>query len=62
MDNFCRKLLSYALGRTLIPSDDAAIAAMREGLEKHDHRVTAAIESIVLSPQFRNRRGRDTLQ
>ena len=61
VDNFCRKLLSYALGRTLIPSDDATIAAMLESLEKHDYRISSAVETIVLSPQFRNRRGRDTL-
>jgi hypothetical protein len=62
VENFCRKLLSYALGRTLIPSDDVTIAAMQESLEKCDFRVSGAIETVVQSPQFRNRRGRDTLQ
>jgi hypothetical protein len=57
VDNFCRKLLSYALGRGLIPSDDATIMAMRESLEKNDYRIGRVIETIVLSPQFRNRRG-----
>jgi hypothetical protein len=61
VDNFCRKLLSYALGRALIPSDDPTIDAMRESLQNNGYRITSAIETIVLSPQFRNRRGRDTL-
>ncbi|MEX2142428.1 MAG: DUF1592 domain-containing protein [Pirellulales bacterium] len=60
VENFCRKLLSYGLGRVLIPSDDATVAAMRASLTENDYRVSRAIETIVLSPQFRNRRGRET--
>ncbi len=33
LDNLCRKLLAYALGRTLIPSDDGTIEAMRARLD-----------------------------
>jgi hypothetical protein len=60
VDNFCRKLLSYGLGRALTPSDDATIADMRANLKENDYRVSGAIETIVLSPQFLTRRGRET--
>ena len=33
-ENLCRKLLAYALGRTLIPSDDATVAAMRDAARR----------------------------
>src|SRR4029078_10733134 len=32
LDNLCRKLLSYALGRGLIAADEATIATMRQPL------------------------------
>jgi len=57
LDNLCRKLLSYALGRTLIPSDDARVATMRQMLAASDHRFGSLIESIVTSPQFLTKRG-----
>ncbi|HEU5117900.1 MAG TPA: DUF1592 domain-containing protein, partial [Isosphaeraceae bacterium] len=56
VDNLCRKLLAYALGRSLIPSDDATIDAMRAKLKAEDYRFGSLVESIVLSPQFRNKR------
>ncbi len=56
LDNLCRKLLAYALGRTLLPSDDQAISAMRARLADDESRFGALVESIVLSPQFRNKR------
>jgi hypothetical protein len=56
VDNLCRKLLSYALGRTLIASDEAIIAEMRARLAANDHRFTSVIETIVTSPQFLNKR------
>src|SRR5262249_9636611 len=59
VDNLCRKLLAYALGRGLLPSDDATIEAMRNRLSADGHRFGVLIESIVTSPQFLNRRGRD---
>ena len=58
VDNFCRKLLSYALGRTLILPDDLLIAEMKKKLADNDGRVGAALECIVTSPQFLTRRGR----
>ncbi len=59
IDNLSRKLLAYALGRSLIPSDDTTIAAMRERLSADGYRFGLLIESIVTSPQFLNKRGRD---
>jgi hypothetical protein len=59
IDNFCRKLLAYALGRTLLPSDKATIEKMRERLAKDGYRFESLVETIVSSPQFVNKRGRD---
>jgi hypothetical protein len=56
VDNLCRKLLAYGLGRTLIPSDDATVEAMRSRLDAEGGRFGALVEAIVTSPQFRNKR------
>jgi hypothetical protein len=56
VDNLCRKLLAYGLGRTLIPSDDATVEAMRARLDAEGGRFGALVEAIVTSPQFRNKR------
>jgi hypothetical protein len=56
VDNLCRKLLAYALGRSLIPSDDGTIAVMRERLHAEGGRFGALVATIVTSPQFRNKR------
>jgi hypothetical protein len=61
LDNLCRKLLSYALGRGLLLSDDATIKEMRTRLAANGHRFDNLVESIVTSPQFLNKRGRDDL-
>ncbi len=58
--NLCRKMLSYALSRSLIPSDDATLAAMRDRLSTEDHRFSALVEAIVTSPQFLNKRSANT--
>jgi Protein of unknown function (DUF1585)/Protein of unknown function (DUF1588) len=57
VENLCRKLLAYALGRTLIPSDQLTIKAMRDRLSADGYRFGGLVESIVTSPQFLNRRG-----
>ncbi|AGA27839.1 DUF1592 domain-containing protein [Singulisphaera acidiphila] len=56
VENLCRKLLSYALGRSLLPSDDETIDTMRTRLAADGHRFGSLIESIVASPQFLNKR------
>ena len=56
LDNLCRKLLAYGLGRTLILSDDVTVQQMRAKLANNGYRFGSLIESIVTSPQFLNRR------
>ena len=59
VDNLCRKLLAYALGRTLLLSDEILIKEMRTKLAADGHRFGLLVESIVTSPQFLNKRGAD---
>ena len=54
LDNLCRKLLSFALGRSLVISDDPLIERMRSQLEASKYRFHSLVESIVTSPQFLN--------
>jgi hypothetical protein len=61
INNISRKLLSYALGRSLMLSDDILIDSMRAKLVKDGYRFESLIESIVTSSQFRNKRGGDAL-
>jgi hypothetical protein len=57
VDNLCRKLLAYGLGRTLILSDEPLVRQMRSKLAAEDDRLGSLIESIVTSEQFLNKRG-----
>ena len=50
VDNLCRKLLAYGLGRTLIPSDDETIEAMRARLAAEWRPLQCLVETIVTSP------------
>ena len=61
LDTFCRQLLAFGLGRTLIPSDDPLIEDMRNKLAKNGFRFNVLVESIVTSPQFLNKRGIENL-
>lgn len=54
---FCKRLLGYALGRATTLSDTALIDEMVSELNKNDGRVSAAVQVIVKSPQFRMVRG-----
>jgi hypothetical protein len=56
---FCRKLLGYALGRAVTLSDTALIDEMVAELNKNGGKITAAVQTIVRSPQFRMVRGSD---
>ncbi|MBI1839238.1 MAG: DUF1592 domain-containing protein [Verrucomicrobia bacterium] len=58
LENLCRKLLSYGLGRSLILSDDSAVRSMRRKLAAEGNRFSALVESIVTSSQFLNQRAR----
>jgi hypothetical protein len=57
--NLCRKLFTYSLGRTLALSDKITIEQMRTRLTNDGYRFGSLVESIVTSPQFLNKRGRD---
>ena len=54
-------MLSYALGRTLLLSDDVSIDNMRAKLVANGYRFSNLVETIVTSPQFLNRRVSDDL-
>ncbi|MEX2186560.1 MAG: DUF1592 domain-containing protein [Pirellulales bacterium] len=56
---FCRKLLGYALGRSVQLSDEPLLGEMRTALGANEYDVGLAVEMIVLSRQFREIRGRD---
>lgn len=56
---FCQRLLGYALGRATTLSDTALIDAMVSELKKHDGQISAAVLTIVGSPQFQRIRGLD---
>ena len=56
---FCRKLLGYALGRTVELSDEPLLADMQAQLKNNEYRFSAAVLSIVNSSQFRHHRGRN---
>ena len=62
IDNLCRELLVYALGRDLILSDEPLVKTMRDRLRAEGHRFDTMIETIVTSPQFLRKRGRDDLR
>jgi hypothetical protein len=59
LDNLCRKLLAYALSRSLLISDDSTIQNMRARLAADGYCFNSLIEQVVTSPQFLHRRGRD---
>ncbi len=59
VNNLCRKLFSYALGRSLILSDNPTIEQMQAKLAADGYRFESLIESIITSPQFLQKRGMD---
>ena len=59
--NLSRKLLSYALGRSLLLSDKQILEQIRDKLVANDHRMQSLVEVIVTSPQFLQKRGSVTL-
>ncbi|HEY7158076.1 MAG TPA: DUF1592 domain-containing protein [Gemmataceae bacterium] len=56
---FCRRLLGYALGRSVTLSDQTLIDEMIAELNRNDGRLSAAVQAIVRSQQFRMIRGSD---
>jgi Protein of unknown function (DUF1592)/Protein of unknown function (DUF1588)/Protein of unknown function (DUF1587)/Protein of unknown function (DUF1585)/Protein of unknown function (DUF1595) len=56
VNNLCRKMLSYSLNRTLQLSDEALVDTMQTNLAAHGYGFDSMVETIVMSPQFRNKR------
>ena len=56
IDNLSRKMVVYALGRSLLLSDEPLIQRMNAKLAANGHRFSTLVESIVTSPQFLRRR------
>jgi hypothetical protein len=64
VDNLSRKLLAYALNRSLQLSDEGLIERMETRLQANQYRFNTLVETIVASPQFLNKRtpeSRETL-
>jgi len=60
VDNLSRKLLAYALDRSLQLSDDPLIERMKTRLTASGYRFNTLLEAIVTSPQFLNKRSPDS--
>lgn len=56
--NLCRKFLGYALGRSVLLTDAPLLQEMEKRLQA-EGRFSLLFELVVLSPQFRQQRGRD---
>ena len=61
VDNICRKMLAYALGRSLMLSDDPLIHQTEGKLAQNDYRLNTLVECFVTGPQFLNKRGGDAV-
>jgi len=57
LQTFCRRLLGYAIGRSVQLSDKPLIDEMVKQLNLNDYRIAVAMNLIVESPQFRMIRG-----
>ena len=56
VDGLARKLVAYALNRSIQLSDDSLVDRITAQLSTHDNRFQTMVETIVTSPQFLNRR------
>src|SRR3954452_6466553 len=56
VDNLCRELLAYGLGRSVLLSDEPLLAAMRRNLSTRGFKFGNLVQSIVTSRQFLTRR------
>ena len=61
LDGFERKLLVFALNRSLLLSDELVIDRMQAKLAANRYRFSSLAETIVTSPQFLNQRNTDTI-
>jgi hypothetical protein len=56
LDNLSRKMLVYALGRSLQLSDEPLVQRMNTRVAAGGYRTSALVEAVVTSPQFLKRR------
>ncbi|MEZ6127474.1 MAG: DUF1592 domain-containing protein [Planctomycetaceae bacterium] len=56
VDNLCRRLLSYGLGRSLILPDELLIDRMKQELAAENNRFGCLVDTIITSPQFLSRK------
>ena len=54
--NFNRKLLGYALGRSVLPGDKVLLERLSTALKQNNHHFSTLVETIVTSPQFTQKR------
>ncbi|HEV3083684.1 MAG TPA: DUF1592 domain-containing protein [Gemmataceae bacterium] len=59
IDNLCRKLFAYALGRNVTVSDKLTIDEIRAGLAQAGYRFDSLVELIVSSSPFLHKRAED---
>jgi hypothetical protein len=62
VDGLSRKLLAYAMSRSLMLSDEPMIERMDTRLTANGYKIDTLVEAIVTSPQFLNRRGPEPRQ
>ncbi len=62
LGNLSRKLLAYALNRSLQLSDESLVERMQTRLTVDGYRFGSLVETIVSSPQFLNKQAPTTLQ
>ena len=62
LDNISRKLLSYALSRSLQLSDDPLVEQMKTRMSATGYQFGSLVETIVTSRQFLNRRRPESTQ
>jgi hypothetical protein len=58
LSNLTRKMLGYALGRSLSKFDDCIVRETVKALEANDHRSSVLVEQIAMSYPFRHRYAR----
>ena len=57
--SFCRHLCGYALGRGVLVTDQPLLERMEKALRDNKLRPAAAIQELIASPQFRQRRNQE---
>jgi hypothetical protein len=62
VNNVTRKLVAYALNRSLQLSDESLIDPLETGMAAKEYRIDWLLETIVTSPQFLNKRNPEPLE